>query len=122
MDKTTAQALIIAHLMAGKDFDRYAICAALAAADPVLFCQMAKMEPVNAGPEWASNAVKFLKDNQVIPAIKEIRTGTGMGLKESKDAVDALRGTMSSYDISGLHDSSYNALETMRKVLGRNVL
>jgi ribosomal protein L7/L12 len=44
---------------------------------------------VSDDKEWAREAVRFIKDGNKVGAIKIVRTTFGLGLKESKDVVDA---------------------------------
>jgi ribosomal protein L7/L12 len=42
-------------------------------------------------PIWMEHVRDFIRDKNYVGAIKRYRAATGLGLKESKDAVDALR-------------------------------
>ncbi|HEU0012104.1 MAG TPA: SHOCT domain-containing protein [Longimicrobium sp.] len=46
--------------------------------------------PIRLDPETRARVMELLRSMKLIQAIKEIRTATGLGLKESKDVAEAL--------------------------------
>jgi ribosomal protein L7/L12/DNA-binding beta-propeller fold protein YncE len=60
---------------------------------PIIFTQAADVQPgwqVNAGTLDQDALLDLLQRGQKIEAIRQVREATGLGLKESKDAVEAL--------------------------------
>ena len=51
-----------------------------------------RVPPTAAGGEWMEEVRAFVAKGQIIQAIKVYREHTGTGLKEAKDAVEAMRG------------------------------
>jgi ribosomal protein L7/L12 len=78
-------------LMGGKvDFKTLAI--ELAKQNPELFCTLA-VPAVQAVTDdaWKPDAIRFIRQGNLVSSIKLVREKTGFGLKEAKDVVDALR-------------------------------
>ncbi|MFA5311698.1 MAG: 50S ribosomal protein L7/L12 [Methanomassiliicoccales archaeon] len=68
----------------------------LAKKNPALFVELyesvypsAKPIPPDVEPAWLISARGFMERDQKISAIKEVRSATGLGLKEAKDYVEA---------------------------------
>ena len=119
MDKTTAQALIIAHLMGGNDVHFQNVASKLAALDPVLFCQLAGL---GVPKDWTHTVIEQLKNNELVPAIKTLRAAMGCGLKEAKDAVYAFRQYEHRAYWGDMADISKQAVQALRKTHGKDVL
>ncbi len=64
--------------------DWKSICIAVAKKDPQLFCEAYGKQP------WQVTAKAINETEGKVPAIKYVRNQTGMGLKEAKEAVEAL--------------------------------
>jgi hypothetical protein len=91
-EKEAYQAAI--DIIAQGDYSKKEIALTLAKDEPIKFIEIYKKlnpsymaEPPK--PEWYKVARGYMNSEQKIPAIKEVRNGTGMGLKEAKDYVEA---------------------------------
>lgn len=67
-----------------QDQDWKSICISVAKKDPKLFCEAHGKQP------WQVTAKSINSTEGKIAAIKYVRSHTGMGLKEAKEAVEAL--------------------------------
>lgn len=68
-----------------------AILETLAKGAPDMFLQaVSNTVEFESAPAWMLQVIEFLNANQKVLAIKECRSATGMGLKESKDTIDML--------------------------------
>ena len=78
-------------LMGGKvDFKTLAI--ELAKQNPELFCTLAVPAVQTVTDDaWKPDAIRFIRQGNLVSSIKLVREKTGFGLKEAKDVVDALR-------------------------------
>lgn len=95
MNEKEAYQAVIDIIAQGDTLNERGIVLTLAKDDPIRFIEIYKKlnpsyvaEP--AKPEWYRLAKGYMEAGQKIAAIKEVRTGTGMGLKEAKDYVEAL--------------------------------
>ena len=77
----------VIELLANHNLDLRAIALQVAKDSPSAFVAAAK----KTAPEWRVQAKALLDAGEFIGAIKFCREQTGWGLKESKDAVDAMR-------------------------------
>ena len=101
MNRDTVLLSIIKQLLASLDsYDRRALLERILDKDPEAVARALGIDipaPVpaastNASPAWAHEVVAFLRDGHKVSAIKAVRTATGMGLKEAKDAIDYFTG------------------------------
>jgi hypothetical protein len=122
MDKNTATTLLLAHMMNGGAFDYAKIASKLAAEDPIMFARLAGIGLVD-DTRWESKVIGFMKKNEKVSAIKELRVQTGMGLKESKDTVDYYQSGASTYlTWEGMAQCSRDAVRQLRDYSGNQFL
>jgi ribosomal protein L7/L12 len=121
MDKNTAMALLLAHMMKGNDFDYKVIASKLCAEDPVMFAKLAGLElldPSNKG--WESRVITFLHAGNNVGAIKEVRTAMVCGLKEAKDVIDYFRHSEFYCAWDKMAEVSKDAVDKLRNYTGRS--
>jgi hypothetical protein len=91
MNKSQAYAAAI-DLIVQPNIDFKQIVLHLAKTNPVIL--MRTIESMNGtftAEPWMREVLRFLAHENVVGAIKEVRTRTGYGLKEAKDVVDNVR-------------------------------
>ncbi len=95
MDHNYAEAI---ELLMNGNVDLRQIAINLAKNDPVLFIQMVRGPKGSRFGAWQTEVRDMIfRGNKMVDAIKLTRARTGMGLKEAKDVVDALRSYGASY-------------------------
>lgn len=88
MNQHYAQAI---DILMGPAVDFKAMCIELAKQNPELFCTLAAGAAPSKDHKWHKEAINFMRDNNLVGAIKLCREKTGFGLKEAKDIIDAVR-------------------------------
>jgi hypothetical protein len=77
-------------IIANDEFDSRQLAIRLAQRDPAMFCELVGLNP-KGRDEWISEYLSLVKTSQYVPAIKQLRSVHGYGLKEAKDITDNVR-------------------------------
>lgn len=109
----------LVDLLTAKSYDSEAMVIRLAKTNPKLFVQLAEYkEPIETFPKWQHEAVHYLLDGQTVAAIKAVRASSGLGLKESKDVINALCwSAFNDHQIHDMPDYSYPELTAVQAAI-----
>lgn len=77
-------------ILMGREVDFKSMCIELAKQNPELFCTLAAGAAPSKDNAWHREAVQFMRNGNMVSAIKLCREKTGFGLKEAKDIIDAV--------------------------------
>jgi len=80
------------QVLANSQADFKALIHEIAKVNPKAVASAAERLAPKAETPWQVKALQFMRDDSKIEAIKYCRTMTGMGLKEAKEACEALYG------------------------------
>lgn len=106
----------LVDLLATKSYDPESMVIRLAKTNPEMFVELAEYkEPVETFPIWQREAVQYMLSGMAVAAIKAVRASSGLGLKESKDVIDALRwSAFNDHQIHDMPDYSYPELTAVQ--------
>lgn len=79
------------EMMETANFNWFQVVKEISVTNPEAVFNAMKMVKSGTTSFYEYEAIRLIRNNQMVPAIKFIRENTGMGLKEAKDYAERLR-------------------------------